>query len=78
MYGYTFIPLWCCACLRITGVLRTVTGGLTAVIYTDTLQAVLMIGGALSLMAKGQLAVRRHVILNTSSYRTRTAANHGA
>jgi sodium/myo-inositol cotransporter 3 len=31
----------------------TVTGGLTAVIYTDTLQAVLMIGGALALMAKG-------------------------
>ena len=28
-------------------------GGLTAVIYTDTLQAVLMIGGALALMAKG-------------------------
>lgn len=30
--------------------LLTVTGGLVAVIYTDTLQAVLMIGGALSLM----------------------------
>uniref|UniRef100_A0A9J8AC20 Solute carrier family 5 member 3b n=1 Tax=Cyprinus carpio carpio TaxID=630221 RepID=A0A9J8AC20_CYPCA len=29
--------------------LLTVTGGLTAVIYTDTLQAVLMIGGALTL-----------------------------
>ncbi|KAK7094087.1 sodium/myo-inositol cotransporter-like [Littorina saxatilis] len=31
----------------------TITGGLTAVIYTDTLQAVLMVGGALYLMVKG-------------------------
>ncbi|XP_035829513.1 sodium/myo-inositol cotransporter, partial [Aplysia californica] len=33
--------------------LLTLTGGLTAVIYTDTLQAVLMVGGALYLMARG-------------------------
>ncbi|XP_046336369.2 sodium/myo-inositol cotransporter-like [Haliotis rufescens] len=36
----------------ITAVL-TFTGGLTAVIYTDTLQATLMVGGALYLMAAG-------------------------
>ncbi|XP_076451798.1 sodium/myo-inositol cotransporter-like [Babylonia areolata] len=30
----------------------TITGGLTAVIYTDTLQAVLMLGGALYLMVR--------------------------
>ncbi|KAL8590951.1 hypothetical protein ACOMHN_040637 [Nucella lapillus] len=33
--------------------LLTITGGLTAVIYTDTLQAVLMVGGALYLMGAG-------------------------
>ncbi|XP_033759264.1 sodium/myo-inositol cotransporter-like [Pecten maximus] len=33
----------------ITGIL-TMTGGLTAVIYTDTLQALLMVGGGLTLM----------------------------
>nr|KAG5694949.1 hypothetical protein BaRGS_031232 [Batillaria attramentaria] len=31
----------------------TMTGGLTAVIYTDTLQAFLMLGGAIYLMAEG-------------------------
>lgn len=31
----------------------TITGGLTAVIYTDTLQAVLMVGGAMYLMGAG-------------------------
>ena len=36
--------------ILITAVL-TVTGGLAAVIYTDTLQAVLMIGGAITLTA---------------------------
>lgn len=35
----------------------TVTGGLVAVIYTDTLQAVLMIGGALSLTVISMLKV---------------------
>ncbi|KAK3105233.1 hypothetical protein FSP39_020356 [Pinctada imbricata] len=34
----------------ITGIL-TITGGLTAVIYTDTLQAFLMVGGGLTLMS---------------------------
>lgn len=40
--------------ILITAVL-TVTGGLAAVIYTDTLQAVLMIGGAttLTVLSKG-------------------------
>ncbi|KAK7480840.1 hypothetical protein BaRGS_00027926 [Batillaria attramentaria] len=33
--------------------LLTITGGLTAVIYTDTLQAFLMIGGAMYLMGRG-------------------------
>ncbi|XP_076451807.1 sodium/myo-inositol cotransporter-like [Babylonia areolata] len=33
--------------------LLTITGGLTAVIYTDTLQATLMVGGALYLMVAG-------------------------
>ncbi|XP_076451212.1 sodium/myo-inositol cotransporter-like [Babylonia areolata] len=33
--------------------LLTITGGLTAVIYTDTLQAVLMVGGAVYLMVAG-------------------------
>lgn len=35
----------------------TITGGLTAVIYTDTLQAFLMIGGAVYLMVTGFQAV---------------------
>ncbi|KAL4221339.1 Sodium/myo-inositol cotransporter [Mactra antiquata] len=35
--------------VSITGVL-TMTGGLTAVIYTDTMQAILMVGGGLTLM----------------------------
>ncbi|KAK9969442.1 hypothetical protein ABG768_027618 [Culter alburnus] len=35
----------------------TVTGGLVAVIYTDTLQAVLMIGGALTLSIMGLIKV---------------------
>ena len=34
-----------------------VEGGLAAVIYTDTLQAVLMIAGALALMGKGKTAI---------------------
>ncbi|KAL2081638.1 hypothetical protein ACEWY4_023491 [Coilia grayii] len=37
--------------------LLTVTGGLVTVIYTDTLQAVLMIGGALSLTVLGMVKV---------------------
>ncbi|XP_063069093.1 sodium/myo-inositol cotransporter [Engraulis encrasicolus] len=37
--------------------LLTVTGGLVAVIYTDTVQAVLMIGGALSLTVFGLVEV---------------------
>ncbi|XP_078416350.1 sodium/myo-inositol cotransporter [Cetorhinus maximus] len=35
----------------------TVTGGLVAVIYTDALQAILMIGGALTLMVVGMVKV---------------------
>ncbi|CAH1796390.1 unnamed protein product, partial [Owenia fusiformis] len=38
--------------IAITAVL-TITGGLTAVIYTDTLQAFLMVGGAIVLMIMG-------------------------
>ena len=33
----------------------TVTGGMTAVIYTDTLQLFVMLGGALFIMVKGEL-----------------------
>ncbi|XP_072115994.1 sodium/myo-inositol cotransporter-like [Mobula birostris] len=42
--------------IGLTAVL-TVTGGLVAVIYTDVLQAVLMIGGALTLMVVGMVKV---------------------
>ncbi|XP_062906370.1 sodium/myo-inositol cotransporter-like [Mobula hypostoma] len=42
--------------IGLTAVL-TVTGGLVAVIYTDALQAVLMIGGALTLMVVGMVKV---------------------
>ncbi|XP_078088909.1 sodium/myo-inositol cotransporter-like [Mustelus asterias] len=42
--------------IGLTAVL-TVTGGLVAVIYTDVLQAVLMIGGALTLMIVGMVKV---------------------
>ncbi|XP_060552587.1 sodium/myo-inositol cotransporter-like [Ruditapes philippinarum] len=36
--------------VTVTGIM-TMTGGLTAVIYTDTMQAILMVGGGLTLMA---------------------------
>ncbi|XP_051869406.1 sodium/myo-inositol cotransporter-like [Pristis pectinata] len=42
--------------IGLTAVL-TVTGGLVAVIYTDALQAILMIGGALTLMVVGMVRV---------------------
>uniref|UniRef100_UPI00398F216B sodium/myo-inositol cotransporter-like n=1 Tax=Pristiophorus japonicus TaxID=55135 RepID=UPI00398F216B len=42
--------------IGLTAVL-TVTGGLVAVIYTDVLQAILMIGGALTLMVVGMVKV---------------------
>ncbi|XP_048459003.1 sodium/myo-inositol cotransporter-like, partial [Rhincodon typus] len=42
--------------IGLTAVL-TVTGGLVAVIYTDALQAILMIGGALTLMVVGMVKV---------------------
>ncbi|XP_043557198.1 sodium/myo-inositol cotransporter-like [Chiloscyllium plagiosum] len=42
--------------IALTAVL-TVTGGLVAVIYTDVLQAILMIGGALTLMIVGMVKV---------------------
>ncbi|XP_067897227.1 sodium/myo-inositol cotransporter-like [Heterodontus francisci] len=42
--------------IGLTAVL-TVTGGLVAVIYTDVLQAILMIGGALTLMVIGMVKV---------------------
>ncbi|XP_038657538.1 sodium/myo-inositol cotransporter-like isoform X1 [Scyliorhinus canicula] len=42
--------------IGLTAVL-TVTGGLVAVIYTDVLQAILMIGGALTLMIVGMVKV---------------------
>ena len=40
--------------LNICKLFYLITGGLTAVIYTDTLQAVLMVGGAVTLMAMGR------------------------
>ncbi|XP_067849340.1 sodium/myo-inositol cotransporter-like [Heptranchias perlo] len=42
--------------IGLTAVL-TVTGGLVAVIYTDAMQAILMIGGALTLMVVGMVKV---------------------
>jgi hypothetical protein len=50
--GYSLMKYAECSSKR-----DNISGGLTAVIYTDTLQAVLMIGGALSLMAKGWLPI---------------------
>uniref|UniRef100_A0A8C2NLZ8 Solute carrier family 5 member 9 n=1 Tax=Capra hircus TaxID=9925 RepID=A0A8C2NLZ8_CAPHI len=42
--------------LLVVTAIYTITGGLTAVIYTDTLQTVIMVGGALVLMFLGHCA----------------------
>lgn len=49
-------PPWC----HLTGLVLRSTGGLTAVIYTDALQTVIMVGGALVLMFLGKVEAQVH------------------
>lgn len=57
------------ALLAMTAVF-TVTGGLAAVIYTDTLQLFIMLGGASFVMVKGELSEESLLVMGCTSGNT--------
>ncbi|XP_047583827.1 sodium/glucose cotransporter 4 isoform X2 [Lutra lutra] len=56
------------AMLLVVTAIYTIAGGLTAVIYTDALQTVIMVGGALVLMFLGKVIVQRSLSAKNLSH----------
>ncbi|XP_045872762.1 sodium/glucose cotransporter 4 isoform X2 [Meles meles] len=56
------------AMLLVVTAVYTIAGGLTAVIYTDALQTVIMVGGALVLMFLGKVIVQRSLSAKNLSH----------